>query len=126
LRSCARLERLARAASNGSLGSGNAPLAIARARPRRAQQLERSHRVVPAETGIGDALPIDERRRIVLAGGELLRARLRVARDHAAEDAAPACLELRSDVARDVDLARVQLAAVGVAAIDHQRARQLG
>src|SRR5260221_361295 len=53
------------------------------------------------------------------------RAGVQVARGDHAEDGAAAGLQLRRDVACDVDLALVLLAAVGVAAIDHQRALEL-
>ena len=75
--------------------------------PRRdggAEHLERSHGIIPAEAGVGDALSVSELGGIVLAGGELLRARLQMAFDHDAEDAAIARLDLRRDVARDLDL----------------------
>src|SRR6476619_3680658 len=111
----ARLKPLSAGRSNRRRGEGGAK-GRAPSRDRRAQRLERPHRIVPAEAGVGDALAVRELGRIVLAGGELLRAGVEMAFDHDAEDAAAAAFDLRADVARDLDLARVELAAVGVAA----------
>src|SRR5688572_7327499 len=93
---------------------------------RLAQGLQHADRVVPADAGIGDALAVFERGRVVLAGVELLHAAVQVALDHHPEDATRAAGDLCGDVARHVDLALMLLARVGVAAIDHQAARQLG
>ena len=47
-----------------------------------------------------------------------------VALDHRAEDAAAAACDLAGDLARDVELPLVLLAAVRVRAVDHQRRRE--
>jgi hypothetical protein len=92
----------------------------------RSQRVQHTHAVVPADAGVGDALAVGQRGRVVLAGGELLRAVVQVAFHHHAEDAAVAGGQLRAHVHHHVDLALVLLAAVGVAGVDHQLAGQLG
>ena len=88
------------------------------------QDRQRLHRGIPAQAGIGDALAIGQLGGVVLARGELLRAGLQVAFDHQPEHAARAASDLAGDVARHFELALMLLAAVGMAAIDHQRRRQ--
>src|SRR5438477_8989512 len=83
-------------------------------RHRCAQDLEHIERVVPADARVGDALTVVQLGRQVFAGAELLRAGMQVALDHHAEDVPAAAADLRGDVARDVDLLFVLLAAVAM------------
>src|SRR3569832_59274 len=89
------------------------------------QDVQHSHRIVPAETGVRDALAVFQRTRVVLARRELLGAGLEMAFDHHPEDGSRAPGHLLRDIARDIQLLLVLLAAVRVAAVDHQHGRQL-
>src|SRR5690606_34175590 len=100
--------------------------AAARGLDRLRQDLQRLHRIAPAQAGIGDALAVLQRGGIVLARGELLRARLDMALDHYAENRLRAARDLRAHVAGHIDLLFVLLAAVGVAEVDHETRRLLG
>ena len=79
------------------------------------QLLQQRFRVFPADAGVGDALPVDER----FAGFEFLRAFDQMAFDHHAEDVLLASGDLRGDVSGGIELAFVLFVAVGVAAINH-------
>src|SRR5262245_36701465 len=79
-------------------------------------------RLLPAETLVGDALPVDQRR----ARLGVLAAVDQEALDHDAHQRVAPRLELVADVGHHIGLARVVLAAVGVAAVDHHVARQGG
>ena len=83
---------------------------------------EQSAGFVPADAGVGDALAVDQ----FAAGDELLRSGDQIAFKHHADDAAIAGGDLRGDIAADGGLAGVVLAAVGVAAVDHDARRQAG
>src|SRR4051794_34259719 len=74
------------------------------------------HGVVPGETGVGDALSVGER----LAGLGILAATDQVTPDHHAAKRAPAYADLGGQIARHRRLALRILAAVAVAAVDHQ------
>src|SRR6478736_4548011 len=81
-----RLKASLRPRSNRRRGQRRALLRAPR-RNRFAERRQRSYRVIPADAGVGDALAVDELRRVILAGGESLRAFEEMAFDHDAEDA---------------------------------------
>src|SRR5437899_964596 len=71
--------------------------------------------LAPINAAVGDALPVDER----LAGDKPLGAGYQVALDHDPDDVAVARGDLRGYVLADKRLAIEVLAAVSVAAVDH-------
>src|SRR3954463_11401744 len=74
------------------------------------------HRVVPGQTGVSDALPIGER----LAGLRILTAADEGALDHPAAERLPVDANLGRQIAGHRRLALGILAAVAMAAVDHQ------
>ena len=82
--------------------------------------------MLPAQAGIGDAFAINQRCGIVCAGGEFLRASQQVALYHHTKNMARAGRDLGGNVARHIQLLFMLLAAVGMAAVHHQRGRQFG
>ena len=79
----------------------------------------------PVYAAVGDALAVYEIAE-GLAGDEFLRACHQVALDHDAEDVAVACSDLFGDLMADDGLALVVLAAVSVAAVDHDARVEAG
>ena len=79
--------------------------------------------VVPTDACIGNTLAVIQLGRIVFARRELLRAIQQMALDHHTKHLVRTAGHLRSNVLGHLDLAGVQFAAVGVAAIDHQGGR---
>jgi hypothetical protein len=86
------------------------------------QGIDQTSRIFPADTGVGDALAVDER----FARNQILTARLEMAFDHDADDARVAGSDLRGNVLADSELLGRFLAAVAVASIDHDARRDPG
>src|SRR5689334_12841585 len=81
---------------------------------RRGELRQHGQRRVPTDAGVGDALTVAQRGRVL----QILTSLLQVALDHDAEDGGAAARDLSSDVAGDLRLALVVLAAVTVTAVD--------
>src|SRR5665213_697714 len=86
------------------------------------QLAQHRHGLGPAEAGVGDALTVSER----TARGRLLPAGHQVALEHDPRDGAIAAAQLPGQIVRHRRLPERILAAVAVAAIDHETPRQLG
>ena len=107
-------------------GSVNGSARLARRSPagahRRRELVQDRHRHLPAQAGVGDALAVDQARRV----GEILTALDEEALHQHADDAALAPADLRRDVPRHLRLAAIVLLAVAVARVDHQPRRRSG
>src|SRR5581483_7914848 len=79
------------------------------------ERVDQSSAVFPANTGVGDALAVGQR----FSRDQILAPGFQMALDHDAEDARVAAGDLRRDVVPDGDLFEGILAAVVVAAVDH-------
>ena len=118
--------RAARTRSAASAGDDRAPGAPAPRRRRSASRARASESSQPRQR-VGDALAVVELRRVVLAGAELLRAG-RAGGSRPSRRRCSGCRPRpgRRRRARPSIWRSCCLLAVGVAAVDHQRARQLG
>ena len=74
----------------------------------------------PADTRVGDALPVNE----FFSGNEILTAAFQIAFDHGAHNPGVAARDLAADLPADFDLAQVIFLAVGMTQVDHNALRE--
>ncbi len=115
-----RRRRLPRRFSGGLILADAPPATAAN---RIGELLQHPHRGLPADAAVGDALPVLQRRQVCR---ERLLALDQMALQHDAENVAAARGDLCTDLGRHLRLAPIVAAAVGMAAVDHHPAGQIG